>query len=168
MDINNKIKVGKILGPWGIKGGMKIYIEKDFCEYVAKNIHKISFFLEENRKFVVDNIAQKKDNNLCIISSEFTNRTNVEKLGKQDLYCLASELENLNENEYYQSSLIGVKVINEDLLEIGRVSGIFNFGASDILEIELIKGEKIMLPFLNSIFIDIKKEYIKIKIPDFS
>jgi 16S rRNA processing protein RimM len=53
----------------------------------------------------------------------------------------------LEEGEYYHSDLIGLPCVDEGGTAIGTVSAVENFGAGDLLEVELPTGKKSLIPF---------------------
>ncbi|UUR08704.1 ribosome maturation factor RimM [Sphingomonas glaciei] len=53
----------------------------------------------------------------------------------------------LEEGEYYHSDLLGLPCFDQDGGAVGSVSAVENFGAGDLLEIELEGGRKSLIPF---------------------
>jgi 16S rRNA processing protein RimM len=53
----------------------------------------------------------------------------------------------LDEGEYYHADLIGLTCFSEDGETIGSVVGVENYGAGDLLDIELVSGARSMIPF---------------------
>jgi 16S rRNA processing protein RimM len=53
----------------------------------------------------------------------------------------------LEDGEYYHSDLLGVPCVAQDGSDIGTVSAVENFGAGDLLEVELPTGNKSLIPF---------------------
>jgi 16S rRNA processing protein RimM len=53
----------------------------------------------------------------------------------------------LAEGEYYQADLIGLKAVDRDGSDVGIVVAVENYGAGDLLEIELAGGKKSLIPF---------------------
>jgi 16S rRNA processing protein RimM len=58
-----------------------------------------------------------------------------------------SSLPPLESGEYYHVDLIGLPAMDTDGSEIGTVSSIENYGAGDLLEIELEGGKRSLIPF---------------------
>lgn len=56
-------------------------------------------------------------------------------------------LPSLGEGEYYHADLIGLPCVGADGAPLGQVVAVENFGAGDILEIELPGGKRAMAPF---------------------
>jgi 16S rRNA processing protein RimM len=57
----------------------------------------------------------------------------------------------LEEGEYYHADLIGLACLDRDGNEIGTVAAVENFGAGDLLEIELPNGRRSLIPFRDGI-----------------
>ena len=62
-----------------------------------------------------------------------------------------SALPPLGEGEYYHADLVGLTAIDRGGVEIGTVAGVENYGAGDLLEIELKRGGRALIPFRNGI-----------------
>ncbi|MGB1230516.1 MAG: ribosome maturation factor RimM [Holosporaceae bacterium] len=66
-----------------------------------------------------------------------TTRTEAEAFGKQKLYMKRSALPASDEALYYHCDLKGLWALNEEGQVIGRVQGVQNFNAGDLLDIQL-------------------------------
>ena len=78
-------------------------------------------------------------------------RTKAETLIGTELYAERTALPELNtEDVFYETDLIGLKVLDEEKNEIAKIIGFYNFGAGEILEIKLKNGRAEMLPFNKS------------------
>lgn len=55
--------------------------------------------------------------------------------------------DDLGEDDVYQTDLIGLSVQDELGTDVGRICGFYNFGAGDIVELDLVSGKKQMIPF---------------------
>src|SRR6185295_18522918 len=62
-------------------------------------------------------------------------RNDAEKLNGIELYVPREKLPETDDGEYYYADLIGLAAVNAANEPIGRVVGIHNFGAGDIIEI---------------------------------
>lgn len=145
MEEKNKILVGKIVAPQGLKGEFRVltYTSKpeDF-----KNLKILDFDLKYIRKI---------SNSLIICSSKsIQDRTEAEKLKNKQLFINKTDLPKLSNNEYYYDDLIGMQVIKDKNI-LGKVSAIYNFGAGDILEID----SKTMVSFIGA-KVDLDKKTI--------
>lgn len=132
MNDKNKILVGKIVAPQGIRGEVRVqtYSENpsDFQKFKVQS----SKFKSEDFKFV-----RAIPNSTVVIAkiNGYDDRNAAETLRGTELFIGRSDLPQLNDNEYYQTDLIGMTV-NQRGNIVGRVSCIQNYGAGDILEME--------------------------------
>lgn len=129
---NNKILVGKIVAPQGIRGEVRVQTYSDTPADFKKFNVISDKFATGDFKFV-----RAVPNSTVIIAKirGFDDRNMAEILRGTQLFIGREDLPKLQENEYYQTDLIGMKV-NQRGNIIGRVSCIQNYGAGDILELE--------------------------------
>ena len=132
MKKNDKILVGKIVAPQGIRGEVRVQTYSDTpIDFKKFNVQSTKFN-EGDFKFV-----RAVPNSSVIIAKirGIDDRNMAETLRGTELFIGRDDLPKLNENEYYQTDLIGLSV-NQRGNIIGRVACIQNFGAGDILELE--------------------------------
>lgn len=70
-----------------------------------------------------------------------------------------SSLPPLEAGEYYHADLIGLPAEDRSGTQVGRVIAVENYGAGDLLEIELADGKRSLIPFRHGIA-DLKDERI--------
>lgn len=132
MNDKNKILVGKIVAPQGIRGEVRVqtYSEKpsDFQKFSVQS----SKFNSEDFKFV-----RAIPNSTVIIAkiNGFDDRNAAETLRGTDLFVVRDALPDLAQGEYYQSDLIGFDVVRGGKT-IGVVDCFQNYGAGDIIELD--------------------------------
>ena len=63
------------------------------------------------------------------------------------LYALRSALPKAEEGEYYHHDLIGLDAVLASGESFGKVVGVDNFGAGDVIEIKPATGDSVVLPF---------------------
>lgn len=131
MDKDNKILVGKIVAPQGLRGEFRVQTFSEKPEDFKKFHVKSSRFESDAFHFV----RLLKQNVIIAKIDGIDNRNDAESLRGTDLFVLRSELPELNNGEYYQSDLIGFAVAR-DGEKIGVVAGFQNFGAGDIIEMD--------------------------------
>ncbi|MDX1924559.1 MAG: ribosome maturation factor RimM [Rickettsiaceae bacterium] len=160
----NFIEIGRILGPTGIKGDLKLFIENDFCDYIVKNFNSIAFFscAKTSYRFILKNVS---GNIIKVSSADITDRNQAEKLGKFPLYCHRDELPPLELDEYYYSQIVGLKVLDLNHQDIGKIISINNYGAGDVVEINLKDNQLIILPFTKEIFLQVTTDFVIVNIP---
>jgi 16S rRNA processing protein RimM len=62
-----------------------------------------------------------------------------------------SALPPLEEGEYYHSDLVGLACVDREGQPVGTVIAVENFGAGDLLEVELANGKRSLIPFRDGI-----------------
>lgn len=78
-------------------------------------------------------------------------RTAAEALRGQLIEVDRRALPPLEDDEYYHADLIGLTCFSEEGETIGSVIGVENYGAGDLLDIELVDGRRSMIPFRDPI-----------------
>ena len=129
---NNKILVGKIVAPQGIRGEVRIQTYSDApMDFKKFNIISDKFKAEDFR------FVRTIPNSTVIIAkiNGFDDRNAAETLRGTEMFIGREDLPDLGEQEYYQTDLIGMTV-NQRGNIIGHVACIQNYGAGDILELE--------------------------------
>ena len=132
MKNSDKILVGKIVAPQGIRGEVRVqtYSENpmDFQKFKVQS----SRFSDKDFKFI-----RAIPNSTVIVAkiSGFDDRNAAETLRGTDLYIMRDALPALQSDEYYQSDLIGFDVVRNGV-KIGTVDCFQNYGAGDIIELD--------------------------------
>jgi 16S rRNA processing protein RimM len=62
-----------------------------------------------------------------------------------------ADLPPLEEGEYYHADLVGLLCVDRDGQAVGSVVSVENFGAGDLLEIELANGRRSLIPFRDGV-----------------
>lgn len=165
MTKDEKICLGAVVGVHGIKGEVKV---KSFTEN-ERDIDKYGPVKSKDgsKSFEIKVVGHSKEL-LRVKIKGVDDRTTAESLKGLEFYVSRSVLPEIkDEDEFYQTDLIGLKVLQEgDNSEVGKVCGIYNFGAGDVLEIkpdaskssEMIPFNKQYVPIVN-----IKDGYIIVK-----
>jgi len=137
--------MGRIAAPFGVKGWVKVqpYSEDpgtlmDFESWrVGRGETQTSYAVEA---------IQEHGNALVAKLAGVDDRDAAYALRGQEVSVARSELPPPEENEYYWSDLIGLKAINREGVELGRVESLMETGAQDVL---VIKGKREhLVPFV--------------------
>jgi 16S rRNA processing protein RimM len=156
MSKNEKlILVGVVSGAHGIKGHVTV---RSFTEQ-AENLVKLSLQNIEGEKITLKFSHHAKRDLVCMMSG-IKDRTAAEKARGIKLYTLRSNLPEAKEEEFYFADLIGLKVVNMHQEIIGKISGVHNFGAGDMIEISAPDKKSELYPFTKELFPEITNEYI--------
>lgn len=145
--MDDMLLVGKILGPWGIKGHLKV---QSFLE-TPKELFSLSCYKEATQSspvLVWEQVSLLKPPALFkarMLTIETC--TQAEQLGKQDLYVSFAEIKTrqeklapLDEDTFYCTELAGMQVLSHEGTVLGTVKYTHNFGGGDILEVVDAQG----------------------------
>ncbi len=144
----NLVCVGQFMSPHGIKGAIKV---KSFTQN-PKSLVKYSPLYDKSAKQEYSiKIISSDTNILTVLVNDIGSRNDADILKNQFIYADKSLFEELAQEEFYQSDLINMDVIENDNL-IGTVVAIYNYGGGDIIEIKCNDGKKDLYPFTKEIF----------------
>ncbi len=146
-----RICIGKVTSAHGVKGLVKIV---PYCEN-TKLLNGKCFTEESGNKTL--NITLKNPMGKYILAQiEGINTREDAKNIKCSLYVPRETLPEIkSDDEYYIEDLIGLNVIDEHSKTIGKIIGVPNFGAGELLEIKPKSGESYFVPFQDEFITDI-------------
>ena len=163
------MSIGKFVAPQGLKGDIRIKPSSDFPERFTKPgtrwIQKTNELPTEIKLTKGTPIPGKS---IYVISIEgVSNRSSAEKIIGWNLVIPVDNRPNLNDDEYHYFDLIGLEVRKGPKKNlIGYVTDLIK-GGNDLLEIELVEGKKVLVPFVKEIVpeIEIKEKWLLISPP---
>ncbi len=144
--MNKKICIGKIVAAHGIRGEVKVR------SYTANPLNIDHYGDVEDATGLHHFKLKSKgmaSTNVRVKIEGIDDRNAAEALIGTELYVDRDTFPELAEDEYYQADLVGLNVcLHTPDNAIGKVVGMYNFGAGDIIEIRLNQQKQTeMLPF---------------------
>lgn len=132
MSDTNKILVGKIVAPQGIRGEVRV---QTYTAAPTDLQHMAVFgngIVAGNVRFV----RRLNPTSSVIVArvDGVNDRTAAEALRGVELFINRDTLPDLGDGEYYQADLIGFDVVRAGN-KVGTIAGFQNFGAGDIMEL---------------------------------
>jgi len=138
------ICLGAFAGAHGVRGDVKI---RTFTE-AEENIAAYGpLSTADGRTFSVRVLRVLKPGLVLARAPEVATREDAEALGGQKLFVDRSALPPAPIGEFYVEDLIGLAAVDEEGATLGRLIAMHNFGAGDILEIEVAAGKTVLVPF---------------------
>ena len=161
---NQWMLIGEIVAPQGLKGDIRIKPSSDFPERFTKPgkrwIQKADE-LPTEIKLIKGNLIPGKS--IYVLSIEgVSNRSAAEKIVGWNLVIPVDSRPNLANDEFHYFDLIGLEAREgSQKALIGYVTDLIK-GGNDLLEIELIEGKKVLVPFVKEIVpeIEIKEKWL--------
>jgi 16S rRNA processing protein RimM len=131
-DPEELIPVGKIIGTHGIKGQMKLHSYSGNADSLgavkAVTLKSPGGVLQE----LAINCFKANSGKFIIGLKGFDDINQVQQFMGSELCLKRCQLPGLDEDEYYWSDLIGLRVVTDDGTLLGTIADIFETGSSDI------------------------------------
>ncbi len=163
--MSERIHLGTITGAHGIRGEVKIRTLTEEPENVAA--YGPLSDKSGNRQWTVRITGQWKEGVIAALSG-VDNRTTAETLKNIALYAPASALPAPPSDEYYATQLTDLSIKDSSNLLIGKVIGVYDFGAGDVVEIAFSDGKTAMYPFQKAFFpeINMAEKWLRFEAPE--
>jgi 16S rRNA processing protein RimM len=137
-----KIALAAIAGAHGIKGELRLKLFSDSIASLSR--HKKLYVGGAERRL----LAIRDSGKAAVARFEgIADRSAAEALRGALVEIDRSALPPLQEDEYYHADLIGLEAVDRDGKAVGTVVAVENYGAGDLLEIELQAGKTALIPF---------------------
>lgn len=159
------ILLAAIIGAQGLKGAVRA---KLFTE-TPENLARYGALKDRHGKiFQVTAIRPAKDGEAVISFSGIDDRDAAEALKGTELFIERHQLPATEEEEFYHADLIGLEAQDSEGRMLGKVAGIHNYGASDVMEIARPDGDSVLLAFTRETVpvIDIPGGRIVVAVPE--
>jgi len=144
----DKVCVARIGAAHGVRGEVKLW---SFTEDPAAVADYGPLETQDgSQRFEIEALRPGKDHFVARIAG-IADRDAAEKLRNVDLYIPRARLPKIDEADtFYHADLIGLKAVTQNGDEVGTVSAIHNFGASDVIEIKPPAGDSLLMPFTDA------------------
>jgi 16S rRNA processing protein RimM len=137
-----RVALAAIAGAHGVKGELRLKLFSDSVESLARQ----SRVFVGGRELALRDVKVGGKTAIARIEG-VSDRTAAEALRGQLVEIDRADLPPLEEGEYYHADLIGLPCVDEAGNSLGTVAAVENFGAGDLLEIELPNGKRSLIPF---------------------
>ena len=144
--------IGVITGVRGLKGDLRV---KSFTSN-PKDVGAYGPVSDAtgDKVWKLSVTGMAKDQVICRIAG-VADRTAAEALKGMQLFVPREALPTPDEDEFYHADLIGLVAVEAGIRKksepFGRILGVYDFGAGDVLEVERPSGETVMLPFTRQV-----------------
>lgn len=160
------IKVGLITASHGVRGQVKL---RSFTEEPADLLSYTPLTDSTGKRQFKFTSQGIKGDSLIVSIEGIADRNASDLLKNTAIYAPASALPEKEEGTWYSSDLIGLEARTPDGKAYGSITAVHNYGAGDIIELELVSGGNEMLPFkapfVGEIYVD--KGYVEVTPPEY-
>jgi len=144
------VELGKINGVFGIQGWVKVF------SYTSPRIQITdyrSWLIEHNGQNQEYRVLRGREQGKAIVAQleGIDTRNASEVLVGARVFVHSYQLEKLDQGEYYWSELIGLKVVNQQRVELGSVDWLFETGNNDVMVVEGDKER--LIPYIRDDFV---------------
>jgi len=136
-----KIALAAIAGAHGIKGEVRLKLFSDSVDSLSR--HDKLYVGGAERRL----LSLRAGKNPVARFAGIDDRSSAEALRGSLVEVDRSALPPLEKGEYYHSDLIGLAATDRDGNPVGAIVAVENYGAGDLLEIELEGGKRSLIPF---------------------
>jgi 16S rRNA processing protein RimM len=155
--------MGRIAAAHGLRGWVKI---QPYTEYLDSLLDYKSWWIgQEHGPWRKVEVQQSELHNKTLAAQlpDCPDRTAAEKLKGLLIAVPRSSLPQQTDDEYYWSDLIGLAVVNETGVALGKVANLLETGANQVLSVTGENGE-ILIPFVASAIkqVDVKNKIIRV------
>jgi 16S rRNA processing protein RimM len=140
----DRVVLARLGAAHGIRGEIRL---KSFTEDPAGVADYGPLDAPGGRTFVIAAIRPTGDDMFVVRLEGVADRDAAEALNGVELSIPRERLPEPDEDDFYYADLIGLVVVSPAGEAIGMVTGVFNHGADDILEIAPPAGETLLVPF---------------------
>tara|TARA_B100000579_G_scaffold410440_1_gene400354 strand:- start:262 stop:792 length:531 start_codon:yes stop_codon:yes gene_type:complete len=163
------MSIGEIVAPQGLTGDIRLKPSSDFPERFTKPGKR---WIQKNNELPTE-ITLKKGmlipgKSIYVLSIEgISNRSSAEEIIGWKLVIPINSRPYLSNGEYHYFDLVGLEARRGSKKTlIGYVTDLIK-GGNDLLEIELVEGKKVLVPFVKEIVpeIEIKEKWLLINPP---
>ncbi len=153
----DKLIVGRLGAPYGIRGWLKVQAFTDDAEGIFAYS---PWFVGRDGVFKEMAVAKWRRHNkgLVVLLDGIEDRNGAELLTGQEIAVAAEQLPALPEDEFYWRDLIGLKVVNTQGYDMGVVDSLMETGSNDVLVVksngrDAFGKSQRLIPFVTSQFI---------------
>jgi 16S rRNA processing protein RimM len=141
-----RIALAAVAGAHGVKGELRLKLFTDSADSLAA--HQKLYVGGAERRL----LAIRDGGKTAVARFEgIADRSAAEAARGSLVEVDRAALPSLNEGEYYHADLIGLPAVDREGGTIGTVASVENYGAGDLLEIELSGGKRSLIPFREGI-----------------
>ncbi|MEZ4501280.1 MAG: ribosome maturation factor RimM [Dehalococcoidia bacterium] len=147
-----KVAVGRINGPWGVRGHVKV---TPLTSNPERFVPGATLLIDGIPRKVLD--VQSPRGYPCVQFRGYEDRTSAESLTGTLIEIPESELPDLPEGEYYVHDLVGLEV-RDSSGAIGRLKEVLRTGANDVYVIERPPAKDLLLPAIPDVILEVDLE----------
>lgn len=149
MTRDDLIRVGRVLGPQGVAGGVKLFVIGS-----AEQLLDVERLFVEGAGWLRVKDVQAHGPGLVLFFGGVESREGAERLRDRAVFAAEAELPPLPDDEFYYHELRGLRVVTPNGEVIGEVKDVQDAGAQDLLVVRHANGES---------FVPLQAPYVQVR-----
>jgi 16S rRNA processing protein RimM len=154
-DMPERLAIGRIVSPHGVRGELRMYIYSHFPERIPE-LPYVYIGDEEKPRDIIR--ARLKDNLAIMRVEGVTSREMADELRDKIVRVDLDHAAPLEEGEYYHFEIIGLTAVDEAGNTLGAVTDIIETGANDVYVIKDDEGKETLIPALHDVVPEINPD----------
>lgn len=163
--MGRNVLLAVIMGAQGLKGEVKAKIFTASPDGLTRYgvLHT-----KAGRKLKITAFRPTKDGEAMIAFEGVGDRNAAEALRGDELFVDRGALPQPADDEFYHADLIGLEARDSEGRVLGKVTGLHNYGASDVIELTRANGDSVLLAFSKETVpvLDVVAGYIVVAVPE--
>jgi 16S rRNA processing protein RimM len=152
--MEDMLQVGVITGTHGLKGEVKVFPTTDDTDRFLELEDVILDTGKEQLNLKVEYVKFFKK--FVFVKFEgFDDINQVEQFKRCPLLVTRENAVPLEEDEYYIADLLGLTIVDDSGVTIGKLENVIETGANDVYEVLTENGERILLPAIKECILDV-------------
>lgn len=151
------LKIGQIINAHGVKGEVKVYPLTDNLKRFSKL--KSIFMMHRGEYQNVEITSVKYLKEFVILKLVGTDSMDDALILKnQYIFIDREHAVKLPKDTYFISDLIGVEVVTDKGVNLGKITSVFPTGSNDVYEVKAENGKTVLLPAIGQVILDVDIE----------
>lgn len=161
--MDDRLRVGIVTSPHGIKGEVKVYPTTDDVERF-KTLDKC-YLSHKDELTEVHCVSCKYIKNMVVLRfDEFDNINDVERFRNYDILVDREDAVPLDDGEFYICDIIDADVYDQNDELIGRLDDVLETPANKVLVVAKSDGGELLIPMVSEFLLDVNTEAGTIKV----
>lgn len=158
LNSNDIVVLGRLADPYGIRGWLRLYpFGDDPLDWAEMPVWWIAKEGEAWREVGLKGLKVHGDG-VVVLLDGIADRTDAEAMKGVLVGAPRDALPATDEDEFYWGDLIGLEVVNAADEKLGKVAGLIETGANDVLRVVDAEGAERLLPFVSAVVLAVDKE----------
>ncbi len=157
MSSNDIVVLGRLAEAYGIRGWIRLHpYGDDPLDWRRIPVWHLGREGGPWREVELNGLKAHGDG-LVVSFAGVADRTAAEALKGQLVGVPREALPETGGDEFYWADLLGLEVVNEEGAGLGKVAGLIETGANDVLQVVNDAGEERLLPFVDAVVLEVDK-----------